>query len=201
MKQTRNIFVLAIGVLLVATLANASTLDINADESKLRIGNTVDALGTTFNITGDENLFVQNGDSIYRYRIIFLENLDKIGGLKAQLKTLNQNIEKENNLSYQLQDMIDYKKTDNLGLGARLDSLKKETCILSNQSNQSSLLASDMRTKTADLENRITGNFLISGGQTSALLVIFTILIAAVIVIEFKAYFRPDKTAKADKKE
>lgn len=187
---------------LMASTAFASVLDISADQSKLRVNSTITALDSEFNITEIDHFYVYDGDSFSMYRIVFLENLDKLGSMMKQMSNMEGKVASGRNLSATLSDMIEYKKNDNLQLGSRLDSLKKETVMLSNQSNQTSLMAESLRNEAGELEARISGNFLVSPGQTSALLVIFTILIAAIIAIEFKAYFRPEKKdeAKAEKK-
>lgn len=184
---------------LMASTAFASVLDISADQSKLRVNNTISALDSVFNITEIDHFYVYDGDSFSMYRIVFLENLDKLGIMRKQMSTMEGKVASSSNLSATLSDMIEYKKNDNLQLGARLDSLEKETIILSNQSNQTSLMAESLRNEAGELESRISGNFLVSPGQTSALLVVFTLLIAAIIAIEFKAYFRTEKKESESK--
>lgn len=201
-------FAIAIALTLMAcSIASASLLDLGGDDSRLRVGSIVKAYNSSFNVTGEENFYVQNGDFITKYRIIFLENLDKITSISKQVSSLEQSLTNQSNISSQMQDMISYKRNDNLQLAARLTSLGKETSILSNQSNMSLAASEIIKSNEADLEGRVTGNFLITPNQTTGLLVIFTILIAAVIVIEFRAYFysgkaetKPDKKSQEAKK-
>ena len=203
-------FAVLLAMAVMASAAYANVLDINPDQSKLQPGTSIYALNSTFNITGIENFYVSRGDSYSVYRIVFLENLDKLNIARKQVNTMGELIATQQALASEIMDMINYKQNDNLVLEARLDSLKKESCTLSNQSDALSLQAEKLSQDVNELDTSITGNFLMTQGQTSALLVVFTILIAAVIAIEFKAYFRPGKAAaktdaqadqKAEKKQ
>lgn len=202
MKNKFRFLMLATGILMLAVcMASAQEL-ILADVDETALGSGIIKSGnTTFRITAQENVYFRNGGYTSSYKRIFVEDLSKIAALQKVINEMNQNLSLKQSEMLAINENLSRERNESIAMQTRLESLKKEIGILEIRKQEINSNLAGILSEKEEIESIITGNFALSPKQTSAMLIIFIILIAAIVAIEINAYLKPVSTAAEEKPE
>ncbi len=178
---------------LLPMAAAAGVLDISGiSDAGLTTGSSFEFNNATFKVTSIEKVYFSQGDGQMIQKRIFVENSGRNIGLEKQIKEIEKSMEENRNYSLFLESVLNRTLNSSEKLSSRLSSLAAETGILKSESqNASSELQQALISRSA-LEKELEGRFLLNRSHSSLLLIIFTVLVIAVLVIEAKAYFRKE---------
>jgi len=174
----KNVYVM-ISVLFLISVAHAGVLDL--DESNIEDGFLTQD-GVTYRILDDREFtikYLENG--FLKYRRIIVENFDEIRKLEKRIKEVFLAVD---NLNYQIEDMknqisrLEGDKTETLAL---LVSLEEER-------DKYKAELDELEVRKNELENTITGNFLLSPLTYQLGITVFIIILVATIIIKGREY-------------
>lgn len=185
-----EIIFLAFVFMAIPLVSAVDMIEINASESSLIPGKTVQYNNYTFIITGMEKVYFNPNYRADVQTRIFIENMDRNGALEKKIADIKKSIEESRNYTSFLNGILNRSMDSEKKLSERMSSIAKEMGILKEENNSVAASLEKITEEKSALEKELEGKFLLTKGQSVLMLIVFSILILAVIVIETKAYFK-----------
>lgn len=181
----KKIIFTMIFVLFLISVAHAGVLDL--DENNIKDG-LLTQDGVTYRILDDKEFtikYLNNG--FVNYRRIIVENFDEVKKLEARIKDVFLAVD---NLNYQIEDMkkeisrLEGNKTEAMNLLASLEG----------ERNRYKTELDELEAEKSELENKITGNFLVSPQGYQIGIAVFIIILVATVIVKSREFLMKKET-------
>ena len=171
----KKIICTTVFVLFLVSITHAGILDL--DENNIK-GGSLTQNGTTYRILDDREFTIKYLDNGFmQYRRVIVENLEEIKSLEARIKEVFSAVD---NLNYQIDSLKEQ-------IAATNEEKSSSLALLTSLEEQRDMYKAEMDKLNAEkskLENKITGNFLVSPQGFQIGIAIFIIILVATIVVK-----------------